>query len=167
MLKKLVSFSLLLFFTTGCANQAAFMSSPAGAQVFVDGKSIGVTPCVYQYKSNSGKTCEVVIKKDGYDTVQEEVQADQIDKPARKKWMTAGLVWSPLWLGTFFTKKLKDAYNYTLKKSGPNMHAQVQTPVQEQAFKNHVCTPGSCSVIIATQKNHTAHTSPPHNLPPT
>ncbi len=152
MLKKLIAFSLLLFFTTGCANQAAFLSSPAGAQVFVDGESIGVTPCVYQYKSNSGKTCEVVIKKDGYDTVQQEVQADQVDKPARKKWLTAGLVWSPLFLGTLFTKKLKDSYEYTLKKTGLAKNAQEKKAVQEQAFKTHVCTPGSCSVIVTTKK---------------
>jgi len=132
MFKKLVTLSLLLFFTTACANQAAFLSSPAGAQVFIDGDSIGVTPCIYQYKSNTGKDYEVVIKKDGYDKIQEEVQADQVDMSARKKWLAAGLVWSPLWLGTFFTKKLKDSYQYTLRKSGPIMNAQVKNPVQEQ-----------------------------------
>lgn len=132
MVKKFVAFSLLLFFTTACANQAAFLSTPSGAQVFVDGESIGVTPCVYQYKSNSGKDYEVVVTKEGYDKVEEEIQADQVDKPARKKWLAAGLVWSPLWLGTFFTKKLKDTYQYTLRKAGPIMNAQVKHPVQDQ-----------------------------------
>lgn len=125
MFKKLLAFSLLLFFTTACANQAAFLSTPPGAQVFVDGENIGVTPCVYEYKSNTGKDYQVVIKKEGYEKVEEEVTADQVDKTARTKWLAAGVVWSPLWLGTFFTKKLKDTYEFVLRKSGPVMNAQV------------------------------------------
>lgn len=131
MIKKLVALSLLLFFATACANQTAFLSTPAGAQVFVDGDSIGVTPCMYQYKSNTGKDYEVVIKKDGYDKIQEEIQSDQVDKSARKKWLAAGLVWSPLWLGTFFTKKLEDSYNFTLRESGPIMNALVRHSAPE------------------------------------
>jgi hypothetical protein len=130
MVKKFIAFSLLLVFTSGCANQAAFLSTPTGAQVFVDGESIGMTPCVYEYKSNTGKEYEVVLKKDGYEKVEEEVKADQVDQSARKKWLAAGLVWSPLWLGTFFTKKLKDSYQYTLRKSVPVMNAQVKNSDQ-------------------------------------
>ena len=131
MVRKLFACSLLLFFTTACANQAAFLSTPAGAQVFVDGESIGVTPCMYEYKSNTGKEYEVVLKKDGYEKVEEEVKADQVDKAARGKWLAAGVVWSPLWLGTFFTKKLRDTYEFTLRKSAPIMNAQVNNPDQD------------------------------------
>jgi len=136
MLRKFIAFALLLFFTSACANQAAFLSKPTGAQVFVDGENIGLTPCVYKYRSNTGKDYDVVIKKPGYDEIQENVQADQVDKPARKKWLAAGLVWSPLWLGTFFTKKLKDTYNYTLRKTEPILNAQVETPFHKEFFKS-------------------------------
>jgi len=127
MLKKFLALALLLFFVTGCANQAAFLSSPPGAQVFVDGENIGVTPCVYDYKTSTGRDYQVVIKKAGYEKLEEEVKADQVDTSARNKWLAAGVVWSPLWLGTFFTKKLKDSYEFILQKSSPVMNAQVDT----------------------------------------
>jgi hypothetical protein len=134
MLKRFVALLLLLFFTSACANQVAFLSTPAGAEVFVDGDQVGVTPCLYQYKSNSGREYEVVIKKEGYQAVEEKLLADQVDKSARKKWLTAGLVWSPLWLGTYFTKKLKDSYPYVLKRPAPVLNAQLQNPARDKVL---------------------------------
>lgn len=54
------------------------------------------------------------------------IKADEVDQDARKKWLAAGVVWSPLWLGTVFTKKLKDSYEFVLKKSAPSANAQAE-----------------------------------------
>ena len=45
MFKKLIVIVLLAMFTSACAQQAAFVSTPPGAQVFIDGQEICVTPC--------------------------------------------------------------------------------------------------------------------------
>jgi hypothetical protein len=49
MLHKLIIIVLLALFTSACAQQAAFVSTPPGAQVFIDGEEIGVTPCAFNY----------------------------------------------------------------------------------------------------------------------
>ncbi|BCR02999.1 hypothetical protein DESUT3_00680 [Desulfuromonas versatilis] len=123
MVKKAISVLLLLFFTSACAHQAAFVTDPPGAEVFVDGQAIGVTPCTYSYQNNTGGQYAVTIEKAGYESVRHKVRADEVDAPARKKWLAAGLVWSPLWLGTLFTKKLKESYEFALKRSAPRMTA--------------------------------------------
>ena len=43
---------------------------------------------------------------------------------SRNRWLAAGVVWSPLWLGTLFTKKLKEGYEFVLKRSAPTMTAR-------------------------------------------
>ncbi len=126
MIKKAISALLLLVFTSACAHQAAFITDPPGAEVFVDGQSVGMTPCNYSYQNNTGGNYTVIIEKDGYEAVRHKVRADEVDAPARKKWLAAGLVWSPLWLGTLFTKKLKESYEFALKQSGPKMTASAE-----------------------------------------
>ncbi len=125
MSKKIVAALLLTLFTSACAQQAAFLSEPAGAAVFVDGQAIGVTPCRYDYKLSSGSDYEVVIEKEGYEPIRHHVKADDVDREARKTWMAAGVVWSPLWLGTLFTKKLKESYAFVMKKAVSIQTAQV------------------------------------------
>jgi len=134
MLKKIVAVLMLTLFTSACAQQAAFLSEPAGATVYVDGEAIGVTPCSYDYKLSSGGSHEVTIEKDGYDKIRHSVKADEVDQDARNSWLAAGLVWSPLWLGTFFTKKLNDCYEFVLKKSGPTYTARAGDGGGERRF---------------------------------
>lgn len=125
MLKKLFAIVLLGFFCSACAaNQAAFISEPAGAQVYVDGALVGTTPCELDYHNGSGADYQVVIKKEGYEPVTHTFKADEVDHGARKTWLAAGLVWSPLWIGTLFTKKLKDSYEIVLKQSSPELTAK-------------------------------------------
>jgi hypothetical protein len=114
MLRKLFIVILLATFTSACAQQAAFVSTPPGAQVFVDGQEIGVTPCAFDYKLSTNETHEVMIAKKGFDPVNFVVVTDEVDTKARSRWLVAGAVWSPLWLGTIFTKKLKDTYDFAL-----------------------------------------------------
>ena len=127
MFQKLCTAILLLLFVTGCAQQAAFVSTPPGAQVFVDGEEIGVTPCAYDYKLGQNDSHEVSIVKEGYEPVDFVVVKDEVDKKARSRWLAAGAVWSPLWLGTLFTKKLKDIYDFALRSDSPQMTASAET----------------------------------------
>jgi len=123
---------LLLFFITGCARQAVFISEPSGAIVHIDGKPIGITPCGFEYKNSSGKDYDVTVEMEGYEPVTRTVKADEIDKKTRNKWLAAGLVWSPLWLGTLFTKKLHDTYEFVLKKK-PFLYAErTQSPIERR-----------------------------------
>ena len=126
MFKKLVIVLLLATFTSACAQQAAFVSTPPGAQVFIDGQQIGVTPCDFDYNLSQNETHEVTIAKQGYDPVNFIVITDEVDTEARGRWLAAGVVWSPLWLGTIFTKKLKDTYDFALSAEPAQMTATAE-----------------------------------------
>jgi hypothetical protein len=119
MILKLIAVTTLLFLTTACANQARFISNPIGAQVNINGEPIGITPCTFNYSSSSGDTYDVTVEKTGFEPLQHNMKADETDTSARNKWLAAGAVWSPLWLGTIFTKKLKDSYQFVLKQDTP------------------------------------------------
>jgi len=123
--RKLIIIVLLAMFTSACAQQAAFISTPPGAQVFIDGEEIGVTPCAFDYKLSQTESHDVKITKQGYDPVEFVVVADEVDTEARNRWVAAGAVWSPLWLGTIFTKKLRDVYDFALLAEPPQRTALV------------------------------------------
>lgn len=129
MLRKLFIIILLATVTSACAQQAAFVSTPPGAQVFIDGQEIGVTPCAFDYKLSQNDSHEVTIAKQGYDPVNFVVVADEVDTAARSRWLAAGVVWSPLWLGTAFTKKLKDIYDFALRAEPTQKTAAVKTSI--------------------------------------
>ena len=126
MFRKLLIIVLLTIFTSACAQKAAFVSTPPGAQVFIDGQEIGVTPCAFDYKLSTNTRHEVTIAKEGYEEVNFAVLTDEVDAEARNRWLVAGAVWSPLWLGTAFTKKLKDTYDFALRAEPPQMAAAVK-----------------------------------------
>ena len=131
MFRKLITVILLVILTSACAQQATFVSTPSGAQVFIDGKEVGVTPCDFDYKLSQTSSREVTITKEGYDPVNFVMVADEVDTKARSKWLAAGAVWSPLWLGTLFTKKLKDIYDFTLRVEPAQMTAANLTSTNE------------------------------------
>ena len=134
MLKKILVLLILTCFTSGCANQAMILSEPPGAEVYIDGQPIGQTPCKYEYSTNTGRSFEVTVQHSGYEPIQHRIAADETDVKARNSWLAAGLVWSPLWLGTFFTKKLKDSYNFVMKKVAPQLTAKVDAPETANSF---------------------------------
>ena len=120
MLRKLVVVVLLTLFTSACANQAVFLSDPPGARVTIDGKLVGTTPCKFDYNNSAGEDYEVTVSKEGYGTVRHEIKAVEVDRGARSKLLTAGLIipgGSALMLGALFTKKLKDNYEFVLEES--------------------------------------------------
>ncbi len=119
MLPRIVSLLSLLLFLTSCAAQRTlFFSDPAGARVTVNGEVVGTTPCAYQYRSGNDKKYHIELQKVHYQVLCQNIETDSVDKASRKKWLVAGLVWSPLWLGTVFTKKLKDSYHFVLSRIG-------------------------------------------------
>ena len=135
MFRKFIAITLLALLTSACASQqAAFVSTPPGAQVFINGQEIGVTPCAFDYKSSKETSHEVTIAKNGYEPVSFVVVTDEVDTDARNRWMVAGAVWSPLWLGTLFTKKLKDSYDFALRAEPAEMTASATQITEDQKF---------------------------------
>lgn len=134
MLHKLIIIVLLAMFTSACAQKAAFVSTPPGAQVFIDGEEIGVTPCSFDYNLSKTESHDVKITKQGYNPVEFVVVADEVDIEARNSWVAAGAVWSPLWIGTIFTKKLKDIYDFALLAEPPQMTASAEQVVTDKGL---------------------------------
>ena len=132
MFYKLLVIIVLAFLSTACAQQAAFVSYPSGAQVFVDGQAIGITPCKFDYKLSQNTSHNIKIAKDGFESVDFVVVADEVDTVARDRWLVAGAVWSPLWLGTIFTNKLKDTYDFALLPEPRQVTAAVSTSVSDK-----------------------------------
>jgi len=122
----MISLILLATFASACApHQAMIHSEPSGAMVMIDGTEVGATPIAYDYRLSSGEKHHVTVAREGYEPVALTIAADKTDQGAMKRWMMAGLVWSPLWLGTFFTKKLKESYMFVMKRSEPQMVAKL------------------------------------------
>jgi len=132
MYPKLLIIILLALFTSACAQQAAFVSTPPGAQVFIDGEEIGVTPCAFDYKLSNNAQHDVTIAKEGFEPVNFVVVTDEVDAEARNRWLAAGAVWSPLWLGTIFTKKLKDTYDFALRSEPAQLTAAAELSLNDE-----------------------------------
>lgn len=131
-LKKLTCLILLLAFTSACApSRALIQSEPPGAMVIMDGKELGVTPVNYTHKLSSGQQHNISLKHQGFESVAMTITADKTDTPALKRWLKAGVVWSPLWIGALFTKKLKENYMFVMKRSQPQMTASLGADVQK------------------------------------
>jgi hypothetical protein len=60
------------------------------------------------------------------------VITDEVDTEVRGRWLAAGVIWSPLWLGTIFTKKLKDTYDFALRAEPPQMTATAKQAVSDR-----------------------------------
>lgn len=121
MSKKVLCLLLVLVFASGCARHAQLLSQPEGAMVEVNGVTVGVTPCSYDYSLSSGERYKMVLSKPGFKTLETEVVAERPDPAARKRWLAAGLVWSPLWIGALFTKRLEEEYLFVLEESPENL----------------------------------------------
>jgi hypothetical protein len=130
-LSKIIALFVLCLFSAGCAQHTAFVSDPPGARVLVDGRDVGVTPCLFPYRVGTGCDYEVVVEKEGYQAMYHTLRTDEVDRQARNRWLAAGVVWSPLWLGALFTKKLRDGYEFILKKADVEHTAQNRTAPSE------------------------------------
>lgn len=127
MKSKLLALCVLVAFLSACApHQALIQSEPAGAIVTINGNEIGPTPVYYDYTLSSGGQHDVQIARTGFEQVDLTIKADKTDSGAFKRWLMAGVVWSPLWIGTLFTKKLKESYLFVMKRDKPQMTAQLE-----------------------------------------
>lgn len=127
MKSKLITLFVLVAFLSACApHQARIQSDPPGAIVTIDGKEIGATPVDFDYALSTGSQHKVTVAQQGYESVDLTIKADKTDSGAMKRWLMAGVVWSPLWLGTFFTKKLKESYLFVMKRNNPQMTAKLE-----------------------------------------
>ncbi len=116
-MKRLVCLSLILLLFTACAKQQTmFLSQPAGARVSIDGQYVGTTPCKFDYNLSAGQARTLTLEKEGYVPLQIQVKADEANPKETKKWLAAGLLWSPLFLGTLFTKGMNDKFVMVLKR---------------------------------------------------
>ena len=124
MKSKLLTLFVLIAFLSACApHQALIQSEPPGALVTINGSEIGTTPLQYDYPLSVGSQHQIKISRAGYESVDLTIKADKTDTGAMKRWLMAGVVWSPLWLGTIFTKKLKESYLFVMKRTKPQMTA--------------------------------------------
>ena len=99
--------------------------------VIIDGKELGVTPVNYNHKLSSGQHHDISLQHHGFESVAMKIKADKTDSHAFKRWLKAGVVWSPLWIGTLFTKKLKENYMFVMKRSQPEMTASLDPEIQK------------------------------------
>ncbi len=126
MKSKLLTLFVLAAFLSACApHQALIQSEPPGATVTINGAEIGETPIRYDYRLSTGSQHQVRISHQGYEPVDLTIKADKTDSGAMKRWLMAGVVWSPLWIGTIFTKKLKESYLFVMKRTKPQMTAMI------------------------------------------
>ena len=126
MKSKLLTLLVLAIFLGACApHQALIQSDPPGAMVTINGKTVGATPVYYDYNLSTGSQHQVQIAHQGYEPVDLTIKADKTDTGAMKRWLMAGAVWSPLWIGTMFTKKLKESYLFVMKRSSLQQTAKL------------------------------------------
>ena len=127
MKSKLLALVVLTAFLSACApHQALIQSEPPGAMVMINGTEIGQTPVQFDYALSTGSQHQIEISHQGYEKVDLTIKADKIDSGAMKRWLMAGVVWSPLWIGTIFTKKLKESYLFVMKRDDPQMTAMLK-----------------------------------------
>ena len=127
MRSQLLTLSVALVFLSACApHRTLILSEPPGAMVSIDGRDLGQTPVHYDYPLSTGGQYQVSIAHPGYQPVDLTIRADKTDCSALKRWLVAGVVWSPLWLGTLFTKKLKESYLFVMKQATPDLTAKMQ-----------------------------------------
>ena len=126
MKSKFLTLCVLVAFLSACApHQALIQSEPPGAIVTINGKDVGETPVYYDYNLSNGQQHQVQISHLGYEQVDLTITADKTDSHALKRWLMAGVVWSPLWIGTIFTKKLKESYLFVMKRNDPELTAKL------------------------------------------
>ncbi|GAB4565247.1 MAG: hypothetical protein Tsb0017_25570 [Geothermobacteraceae bacterium] len=125
---RIIAWLILLCFLAGCAaNRATFTSVPAGARVLVDGREIGTTPCSLDYRCDGGRERQVTLQLDGFEPVHYSIRSDEVDRQAQAGWITASIIvplGSPLLIGTLFSKKLKDSYEFVLRPANEQVAAQ-------------------------------------------
>lgn len=106
---------------SACAHTARVESDPPGAEVFVDGEKVGVTPVDIEDPPGWSRRYEVTIKKDGYDLKNVTLEQDEFNTPMLVAAACTGAC--SCGLGALYfvprSRKLLERYNYALKRRDP------------------------------------------------
>lgn len=107
---------LLVLWTSSCAHTALIESDPPGAELYVNGTQVGVTPFTLQDTPGGGDRYEIVLQKPGYQIVQATLQQDQFSWPRGLASMACGTCTLGLGcLGLLWSWQLEDHYSYVLE----------------------------------------------------
>lgn len=105
------------FLAASCAHPTLIQTDPPGAELYIDGVQVGITPYTLQDTPGSGDRYEIVIQKSGYQIVQSTLRQDQFSWPRGIASVTCGLCSFGLGcLGLLtWSWQLQDQYSFVLQ----------------------------------------------------
>ena len=118
---------------TSCASSTVLQSMPAGARVYLNGESVGVTPYRHQDTKIIGATTDVRLEKEGYATLNTSF--------SRNEEADVGAIIGGIFLFVPFlwTMKYKPVHSYELQ------------PLSTQAVANQPATPATYNASLPDQ----------------
>jgi hypothetical protein len=111
-IKTTILFLSLTILLTSCASTTVIQSEPSGANVYIDGEKVGVTPHTYNDTKIVGSTVSVKLTKDGYE--------DFLTSFSRNEKVSVGAVIGGIFFLVPFlwVMEYKPNHNYELVKVG-------------------------------------------------
>ncbi len=112
---------LPLALAVGCAHQAVVASDPPGAEVYVNGEKVGVTPVSIEDAPGWSREYEITLRKEGYEPKQVTLEQDVWNTPALAAAGLCGACSCGLAAIYFLprSRTLEDRYGYALKRKTP------------------------------------------------
>ena len=109
-IKLIAIFAVLAFGAVACSHRVTINTNPPGAKVYVDGNLIGVSPASFVEKSGFGKSYQLKVEKEGYQT---------LNTTEKQTVNVLYLVLSILLClpAILFSFTLEDSYTYTLQRA--------------------------------------------------
>lgn len=108
--------ALLCLGALSCAHAALIETDPPGAELYVDGTQVGITPYTMQDTVGGGDRYEIVLKKPGYKIVQETLVQDQFSWPRGVASIGCGVCTLGIGcLGLLWSWELQDRYSFVLE----------------------------------------------------
>jgi len=126
----------------GCAHAALVETDPPGAELFVNGTQVGITPYAIQDTVGGGDRYEIVLKKPGYAIKQETLIQDQFSWPRGVASVACGACTLGLGcLGLLWSWELQDRYSYVLEPL-PASSEQSSSAPSDEASSGPSSAPG-------------------------
>lgn len=111
-----VSLVTIALWLGGCSHTALIETDPPGAECYVDGVQVGITPYQLTDTVGAGRRYEIVLQKPGYGIVQETLAQDQFAWPKGVASIVCGTCTLGLGcLGLFWSWHLQDRYAFILE----------------------------------------------------
>jgi hypothetical protein len=143
----LVGIFSALFALTSCTHGALIETIPPGAELYVNGVQVGITPYTLTDTVGSGERYEIVLQKTGYRIKQATLQQDEFAWPRGIASVACGAC--TLGLGCFgllWSWQLKDRYAFTLETAsagGDATSGPASAPAERPAPAPAAGTPGA------------------------